>query len=84
MSDDARQRILDAATHLFAHRGFGSTSVREVVEAAGVTKPTLYYWFDNKEALYLECVRTKFATLHRWCTTRSAAPEPSGNAWSGS
>ena len=64
MSDDVRQRVLDAATQLFAHRGYGSTSVREVVEAAGVTKPTLYYWFENKEALYLECVRTKFEALH--------------------
>lgn len=57
---DAKQRILQAAAHLFAHRGFGSTSVREVVERAGVTKPTLYYWFENKEALYIECVQWKF------------------------
>lgn len=57
---DAKQRILQAAAHLFAHRGYGSTSVREVVERAGVTKPTLYYWFENKEALYVECVHWKF------------------------
>lgn len=63
MSDDAKQRILCAATHLFGHRGFGSTSVREVVERAGVTKPTLYYWFENKEQLYLECVRATFGEL---------------------
>lgn len=63
MSDDARARILSAATHLFAQRGFGSTSVREVVEMAGVTKPTLYYWFENKEKLYLECVQACFAEL---------------------
>ena len=63
MSEDVRSTILASAKHLFAHRGFGSTSVREVVEAAGVTKPTLYYWFDNKEALYLECVQSCFAEL---------------------
>ena len=63
MSDDSRRRILDAATHLFAHRGYGSTSVREVVERAGVTKPTLYYWFENKESLYLQCIRAQFAEL---------------------
>lgn len=64
MSEDIRTNILDAARHLFAHRGYGSTSVREVVAAAGVTKPTLYYWFENKEALYLECLRSTFAELN--------------------
>ncbi len=63
MSDTSRLRILDAATHLFAHQGYGSTSVREVVERAGVTKPTLYYWFENKEALYRQCIRAQFAEL---------------------
>ena len=54
--NDVKKRILDVATTLFAEKGFGSTSVREVVEAAGVTKPTLYYYFANKEALFLELV----------------------------
>ncbi len=53
---DVRTRILDVATHLFATKGYGSTSVREVVEAAGVTKPTLYYYFDSKAALFKEVV----------------------------
>jgi TetR/AcrR family transcriptional regulator len=63
MTHCAKQRILAAAIHLFAHKGYGQTSVREVVERAGVTKPTLYYWFENKEGLYLECVRTTFAEM---------------------
>ena len=64
MTDTIRSNILQAARHLFAHRGYGSTSVREVVTRAGVTKPTLYYWFENKEALYLECLRATFAELN--------------------
>lgn len=63
MSDDAKGRILSAATHLFAHKGYGGTSVREVVERAGVTKPTLYYWFENKEKLYLQCLQNCFDQL---------------------
>ena len=51
-----RQRILDAALQLFANQGYGSTSVRQVVELAGVTKPTLYYYFNGKEALFREVV----------------------------
>jgi len=57
--NDRRSDILAAAAHLFAHKGYGSTSVREVVEAAGVTKPTLYYYFDSKEALFREVISWK-------------------------
>jgi TetR/AcrR family transcriptional regulator len=58
---DIKSRILSAATTLFARQGYGSTSVREVVEAAGVTKPTLYYYFDGKEALFREVIGAKLA-----------------------
>ncbi len=54
--NNVKKRILDVATALFADKGYGSTSVREVVEAAGVTKPTLYYYFANKEALFVELI----------------------------
>ncbi|HJN73870.1 MAG TPA: TetR/AcrR family transcriptional regulator [Myxococcota bacterium] len=47
-----RQRIIDEGTRLFAEQGYAGTSVRQIVEAAGVTKPTLYYWFGNKEGLF--------------------------------
>lgn len=56
---DLRIRILDAAALLFAQQGYGSTSVRQVVEAVGCTKPALYYHFGSKEALYHEVVRTR-------------------------
>ena len=56
--NDVKTRIMKAATHLFANKGYASTSVREIVEAAGVTKPTLYYWFDSKEGLFVELVES--------------------------
>jgi AcrR family transcriptional regulator len=58
---DRRGHILAVAARLFAHKGYGSTSVREVVQAAGVTKPTLYYYFDSKEALFREVVSWKLS-----------------------
>ncbi|MHB0970193.1 MAG: TetR/AcrR family transcriptional regulator [Thermoanaerobaculia bacterium] len=45
-------RLLLAATKLFARRGYAATAVREIVESAGVTKPVLYYHFGNKEGIY--------------------------------
>src|SRR5271167_3803669 len=44
-------RLLNAAVRLFAHKGYPGTSTREIVEAAGVTKPMLYYYFQSKEGL---------------------------------
>lgn len=62
---DVKTCILTEATRLFARQGFGATSVREVVAAAGVTKPALYYYFSSKEALYLEVVGTQVRLLER-------------------
>ena len=54
-----RSRILLAATGLFAERGYAATTVREVVAAAGCTKPALYYYFDGKEELFLAALRAE-------------------------
>src|SRR5512139_1209038 len=59
----ARQRLLAAATDLFTQRGYAATTVREIVGAAGVTKPVLYYYFRNKEGIYLELMRQAFSRL---------------------
>jgi len=45
------QRLLDCALALFSQRGYDAVSVREIVEAAGVTKPTLYHYFSSKQGL---------------------------------
>ena len=50
--NDTRQKILRAALRRFAHCGYAGTSVQDIVGAARVTKPALYYYFANKAALY--------------------------------
>jgi TetR/AcrR family transcriptional regulator len=47
-----RRAILDAATALFAERGFGGVSVQEIADAAETHKTTVLYHFDTKEALH--------------------------------
>jgi len=49
---DTRQQVLRAALQKFADCGYEGTSVQDIVEAAKVTKPTLYYYFGNKAELY--------------------------------
>jgi AcrR family transcriptional regulator len=58
-----RDRLLGEALQLFARKGFESASVRELTEAAKVTRPTLYYHFGSKEGLYLELVERLCATV---------------------
>lgn len=48
----ARDRILVAAAHLYALQGYEGTSIREIADRAGVTKPLVYYHFASKERLY--------------------------------
>lgn len=54
---EPRDRIVAHAIRLFASQGYSGTSVRQIVEAAGVTKPTLYYHFGNKEGLHLALIQ---------------------------
>lgn len=56
-----RRRLLVSATELFTRKGYAGTTVREIVAAAGVTKPALYYYFRNKEGIYVELMREGFA-----------------------
>jgi AcrR family transcriptional regulator len=58
-----RNRLLSAATKLFSSKGYSATATREIVTAAGVTKPVLYYYFRNKEGIYLELMRDAFTKL---------------------
>ncbi len=50
-SNEVARHIARVAARLFAERGYEATSVREIVEEAGVAKPTLYYYFGSKEGL---------------------------------
>jgi AcrR family transcriptional regulator len=49
-------RILQSALALFSSRGYDATSVREICEAAGITKPTLYHFYGSKEGVYRSLV----------------------------
>ena len=59
----ARERLLTAALELFTARGYAATTVRELVAAAGVSKPALYYYFSNKEGIYLELMHNTYDTF---------------------
>jgi AcrR family transcriptional regulator len=63
---ERRRRILDAAAEAFADRGYHTTSVGEVADAAGITKPVIYDHFPSKRDLFvavLEQAREELISL---------------------
>ncbi len=53
-----RNQLLEVALERFAVEGFHGTSMEEIADAAGVTKPVLYQHFGSKRTLYLELLET--------------------------
>jgi TetR/AcrR family transcriptional regulator len=47
-------KIVDAAGHLFMQRGYKAVSITDIIKAAEITKPTLYYYFTDKEELFVQ------------------------------
>ena len=63
---DRPREILDAALELFVERGFAATKLEDVAQRAGVTKGTMYLYFDGKQALFEAVVRAAvLPTLER-------------------
>ncbi len=53
---ERRAQLIAVALRLFSERGFRATTMDDVADAAGVTKPLVYQHFSSKRALYLELV----------------------------
>lgn len=51
-----RERILQAADRLWSERGVRGASLDDIARAASVTKPAVYYWFPDKNALFTEVI----------------------------
>ncbi len=68
-----RTQLLDVALERFAAKGFHETSMEEIADAAGVTKPVLYQHFGSKRMLYLELLETVGDELLQEVAERAAA-----------
>lgn len=58
-----RELLLNSALQLFADRGYDAVGVQEIVEAAGIQKPTLYHYFGSKSGLLSALLEDNFAPL---------------------
>lgn len=58
-----RKEIFNASVHLFLNKGFNETSMREIAEAAGIGKSTLYDYFPSKDDILLSFIEDELQKL---------------------
>lgn len=74
--DVQRNDILEAGAALFARNGFLGTSMNQVAEACGITKPALYHYYRDKDDLLLQIADTHVSVLVELVTTATREAEP--------
>jgi AcrR family transcriptional regulator len=70
MSDtELRSRILEAAKENFFNNGFSKITMEEFAHSMGMSKKTIYKFFQSKDDLVREITREKLQTIHAGCTS---------------
>ncbi|WP_447971363.1 TetR/AcrR family transcriptional regulator [Nitrospira sp. M1] len=64
-----KERLIESALQLFYDHGFHATGIDMILTNANVSKPTLYKYFDSKDALILAVLRRRDESVRRWLTT---------------
>jgi AcrR family transcriptional regulator len=62
---ETEERLLHAAAAAFGQLGYERTRLKDIADAAGITRPSLLHHFESKSALYSATLRHSFATLER-------------------
>src|SRR5262245_62341596 len=78
--NDRRQRIVIAASQMFAERSYVEVQMDDLARAAAVAKPTIYRYFNSKEDLFLEALDGKMGGLVAEVSrvAHDEAPRPAG------
>ena len=58
-----REQILDGAKRVFMEQGFEAASMNDITRAAGVSKGTIYVYFENKEDLFSDMIERERSKL---------------------
>jgi AcrR family transcriptional regulator len=76
MAVPVQERLLAAASRLFAERGFAPTSVQDIVELAGVTKGAMYHYYASKDDLLQQIYTRLLSVQTQRLADISEAPGP--------
>ncbi|MBU2962695.1 TetR/AcrR family transcriptional regulator [Citreicella sp. C3M06] len=69
---DKRRQILDGAWRIFVEQGFDAASMNSICKAAGVSKGTLYVYFDSKEDLFVALIEGRRSAFFAGISERLA------------
>jgi AcrR family transcriptional regulator len=75
--EERKQQLLDAAADLFSAKGYTNTRIIDICERAGVAKGLFYWYFQTKESLFAELVRSMRQRLRR---VQADAMDPDASA----
>ncbi|GAA2215978.1 helix-turn-helix domain-containing protein [Nonomuraea monospora] len=76
MPSDTRTRIQAVARELFVQQGIQNTSLRQISERLGITKPALYYHFSSRDDLVRSIVEPLVEDIERFLRGRAPGGEP--------
>jgi AcrR family transcriptional regulator len=67
--------ILDAALEVFAEKGFAAAKLKDIARRAGISKPTLYLYFETKEEIFRAVARAAVASLLEELERQAESPD---------
>ncbi|MBN2500991.1 MAG: TetR/AcrR family transcriptional regulator, partial [Anaerolineales bacterium] len=74
-ADERKKQILDAALIAFAEHGYERTSIAIICKKAGIARPTLYQYFDNKQSLFRALLENYLFGFHEEIHARQQAKD---------
>lgn len=81
LDDETREEILREAGEEFAEKGYESASLNEIIERAGISKGSLYYYFEDKEDLFATVVDVVAERIMSYATDFSLEELDEENFW---
>lgn len=75
--ESKREAVVRAAARAFNEKGFYATSLDDIATALNISKPTVYYWGESKEALLAACYSAALDTLDAGTRATGATEAPS-------
>lgn len=61
--NEKKRQIIEAAIHCFAEKGYHATSIQEITDTLGIAKGSIYFYFKNKEDLYVSVFKYYFERM---------------------
>lgn len=63
---DTKTKLIEESLKVFLEHGYGNFSMRDVSKRVGIKQPTIYYYFEDKLALFRACIQYFFEKWYVW------------------